>query len=145
MSSHRLRPWIAAAFAFLYPGLGHVYLRSWLRALVWFALAMVTAWLVVPADVVAAFGQNGLDGLTAATRDLPLATLAPLLVVRALNVVDAYLTAIRQRTQVERDDGEACPECSRPLDDELDFCPWCTTRLEEPDEGEEDAEFVSRQ
>lgn len=38
MSSHRSgkRLWLASALAVIYPGLGHVYLREWLRALLWF-------------------------------------------------------------------------------------------------------------
>ena len=34
---------IAAVLGFVYPGLGHVYLRKWVRALSWFVLAIATA------------------------------------------------------------------------------------------------------
>ncbi len=144
MPTQRFRPWIAAAFAFLYPGLGHIYLRAWLRALVWFALAMATAWLVIPADTFATLEQNGLDGILTASESLPLSTVAPLLVVRALNIVDAYLTGARQRTPGPGDEAEGtpCPQCGKPLDDDLSFCPWCTTEFEEP-ESEEETEIVS--
>lgn len=144
MPTQRLRPWIAAAFAFLYPGLGHVYLRAWLRAFIWFGLAMATAWLVVPADYLAAIEQNGLDSILTASETLPLSTIAPILVVRALNIVDAYLTATRQHVPGpdRNTDENPCPNCGKPLDDELDFCPWCTTRLE-TGESEEESEIVS--
>lgn len=141
--TNRFRPWIAAAFAFLYPGLGHVYLRSWFRAAVWFALALATAWLVVPADYLAAVEQNGLDGILTASETLPLSTVVPLLVVRALNVVDAYLTAARQAVpSPDGDEGPPCPHCRKPLDEDLDFCPWCTTRFDTSEENEDDVEIV---
>lgn len=145
MPNQRLRPWIAAAFAFVYPGLGHVYLRSWLRAAIWFGLAMATAYLVVPADTLAAFEQNGLDGLVAASESLPLSVIAPLFVVRTLNVVDAYLTATRQQIPKPGtdDEGDPCPQCGKPLDEELDFCPWCTTRFDDPEESDDEAEIAS--
>ena len=28
---------------------------------------------------------------------------------------------------------ETCPNCGKELDPELDFCPWCTTRLDQVD------------
>lgn len=144
MPIKRLRPWIAAAFAFVYPGLGHVYLRAWLRAIVWFGLAMATAWLVIPADTIATLEQNGLDGILTASETLPISTVAPLLVVRALNVIDAYLTATRQAVPTPGDaDENPCPHCGKPLDGDIDFCHWCTTRLGDTDESDDEIEIVS--
>lgn len=118
-------------FAFLYPGLGHVYLRAWLRAIGWFILAIAAAALVVPDAAYAAYQSGGLDALYAASSEFGMNVFLSLLGVRLLNVVDAYLTALKQSSQkaVETDEG-TCPSCGGELDPELDFCPWCTTRLE---------------
>jgi len=128
----RWRPWIAAFLAFVYPGLGHLYLRAWFRMLVWFGLAVLTAALVIPQTAVSAFQTGGVAALAAATQGLTFTTLLPLFVVRVLNVVDAYLTGTRQNDRTAVQEGEQCPACGRPLDGDLDFCPWCTTRLDEP-------------
>lgn len=136
---------LAAVFAFLYPGLGHVYLRAWLRAIGWFILALVAAALVVPESAYAAYESGGFDALYSVSQDFGTDVFISLLGVRVLNVVDAYLTAIRQSRDAEEESAEgACPSCGKELDRELDFCPWCTTRLDdyesetEADTGEND-------
>lgn len=138
----RKRPWLAAALAFVYPGLGHAYLRSWLRAFIWFLLGVMTAALVTPEPVVTAYESGGFSAMMTAMEDVPLRTLAPLFVVQGLNIVDAYVSARRDVSfgavspetggaGAESTEG-ACPACGKELDEDLDFCPWCTTRLEEP-------------
>ncbi|MFB6270258.1 MAG: DUF6677 family protein [Halobacterium sp.] len=135
---------IAAVLGFLYPGLGHVYLRKWVRALSWFVLALATAALVVPESAYQAFQTDGFDGLMAASESFGLEVTLSLLTIRVLNVVDAYLVAAREtaasvaeRVPTPGEDGgqvksspAECPECGKDLDEELDFCPWCTTRLD---------------
>jgi hypothetical protein len=139
---------LAALLAFLYPGLGHLYLRAWLRALAWFLLAMLTAALVIPESVISAMEAGGLEALVAATEDLPPAVVLPLFAVRGLNVLDAYLLARRAAdagaetatgTETGTGSGAAtCPNCGRDLDEDLDFCPWCTYRLDEEGKGEDE-------
>lgn len=127
---------VASLLAFVYPGLGHVYLRAWIRAIAWFGLALVTAALVVPQSAMTAFQTGGISGLLEASRSFPLDVTLSLLAVRVLNVIDAYLTGL-QRTPADEESAESagtCPECGRELDEDLDFCPWCTTRLEDYDE-----------
>jgi hypothetical protein len=135
---------IAAVLGLLYPGLGHVYLRKWVRALSWFVLALATAALVVPESAFEAFRAEGVDGLMAASENFGLEVTLSLLAIRILNVVDAYVVAARQTAAAVAQqvsaagEGESaaqpepteCPECGKDLDDELDFCPWCTTRLD---------------
>ena len=130
----RRRAVVAGVFAVLYPGLGHVYLREWLRALTWFGLALLTAALVVPADVLSTVEAGGLATLLEAGRSLPLASLGALLLVRALNVVDAVWLGLAPEPAVAADDGETCPSCGGELDPELEFCHWCTARLDRPAE-----------
>ena len=134
----RRRAFIAGVFAVIYPGLGHVYLREWIRAVSWFGLALLTAALVVPADVVTAYETGGLSRLVEASRTLPLAAVAALLMVRLLNVIDAVRLALAPRAAGPATDVLTCPECGGEADPQLDFCHWCTATLEpaaDPDAG----------
>jgi len=124
----RVRVVLAGLLALVYPGLGHAYLREWLRALSWFGLALLTAALVVPASVVTAYQQGGLTQLVAATQQLPTAALGALLLVRVLNVVDAVRLALLAPRGAGLEAGR-CPHCGGPVDPELDFCYWCTAQL----------------
>lgn len=128
----RRRAVIAGVFAALYPGLGHLYLREWFRALSWFGLALLTAALVVPAEVLTAFETGGLSRLFDASRNLPLASVVALLLVRLLNVVDAVRLGLAPRRLREAPEAVTCPECGGEVDPELDFCHWCTARLDRP-------------
>lgn len=131
----RRRALLAGVFAVIYPGLGHVYLREWLRALSWFGLALLTAALVVPGDVLTAYEAGGLSRAFEASRDLPLASMAALLLIRLLNVVDAVRLALAPRQVLDGPAAITCPECGGEIDPELDFCHWCTTRLDHPGPG----------
>nr|WP_157501708.1 zinc ribbon domain-containing protein [Halobacterium sp. CBA1126] len=128
-------------------------MRRWVRAVSWFLLALATAALVVPESAYQAFQNEGFAGLVAASESFGVEVTLSLLVIRVLNVVDAYLVAVRDTASkvtehvptpgdadvdaVGGDDAGTCPECGKELDGDLDFCPWCTTRLE-------DAEATSR-
>lgn len=132
------RPLLAAALSLFYPGLGHVYLREWLRALLWFLLVVSTAMLVVPDS---ALQVSGLDEILRAQRNLPVEATAALLAVTAFSMLDAYWIASRggasgdasaSGATSESDaegDGDAtvrCSECRKSVDtSEYDFCPWC--------------------
>ncbi|MFC7098088.1 zinc ribbon domain-containing protein [Halobaculum marinum] len=139
------RPWLAAVLALVVTGLGHAYLRRWLRGFGWFAATFAAVVLLVPPEVVEAMG-------TGAPIDDPTSALPPAFVVVA-SAVDAYLLARRTNTQAAArhasDAGAvaanapahggdpeagaaACPNCGQDLDPELDFCPWCTTELSRP-------------
>jgi hypothetical protein len=133
---------LAAVLGFLYPGLGHAYLRAWLRAVSWFLLALATAALVVPESAYTAFQNEGLQGLLSASENFGPEVTLSLLAVRVFNVVDAYIVAVQQSSPSQpapgEEDAAACPSCGKELDEDLDFCPWCTQRLE-PVESEADA------
>lgn len=125
MSTRDRRPWLAALLALVYPGLGHVYLREWARALLWFVLALGSVLVLWPASEPAPT-VAGLLGTTGT--DLPLGVLLAVSTVTAFSVADAYWLASREPTEAE---GPTCPSCGRTLDEEIDFCPWCTERLDE--------------
>lgn len=130
---------IAGVLAAIYPGLGHVYLRSWFRALTWFGLAMLTAAIVVPPSVVAAYQTGSLDAILEASREIPNGAFLALLAVRVLNVVDAAWLGSRSRRGTAESGGRPCPNCGRDLDVDLDFCHWCTAQLDgRPEEHRSD-------
>lgn len=130
----RKRAVIAGFFAILYPGLGHVYLREWLRAAAWFGAGLLIATLVIPESLVNAFDAGGLAGFYQASQELPLTSILPILAVRFANVLDAVWLALRSpRTATDSDPETAptCPDCGGDLDDDLEFCPWCSSRLQQ--------------
>jgi hypothetical protein len=133
-SISRKRPWLAALLGTLATGLGHLYLRRWLRAAGWLAaLFGVTAIFVDPAAIEAYASGNAVSVLS----------IAPALLVTACSAVDAYLlarvqnliaearaTADRGHQSAVVDDSRPCPNCGQSLDPDLEFCHWCTTELD---------------
>jgi hypothetical protein len=136
MNGHRSgkRPWLAAVLALFYPGLGHLYLREWLRALAWFGLTFATVALALPSSAIPDGGFS-LDAVMDASRALPAEALIAVFILRVLNTVDAYRLARETRTEETADtDGEyRCPNCGRETDADLDFCQWCTEPLDAND------------
>lgn len=144
------QPWIAGILALIYPGLGHVYLREWGRAVMWFVLALVAAVIVIPEHAFDSFEASpGVDGLLEATEIIQAETeplgIATLGVIVGFSVIDAFVLARRSATnnadeQLKPEtEKPKCPECGKPLDEDLDFCHWCTTELDkERMEREED-------
>ena len=123
----RKRPWLAVVLAFIYPGLGHVYLREWLRAVLWFGLVVSTTTLLVGEEVLP--DSFTLDALVAASRAMPLEASISLLAITVLSMADAYWMAARGNRTAEVVSGQTCPVCGKELDEDLDFCHWCTTEL----------------
>jgi len=139
-SVSRKRPWLAAVLAVVATGLGHVYLRRVRRAAGWLAVLLGVSFLFVDGAALTAL-VNG-DPVD------PLAV-APVVVVGALSVVDAYLVARAQNALARitaTPDGQVthCPNCGRELDPSIDFCHWCTTDLSgldiEPVDAAEDSD-----
>jgi hypothetical protein len=139
--TQRKRPWLAVVLAFIYPGLGHVYLRKWGRALLWFAMILASTMVLIPEG--AAPSELSVEAITASAEAVPTGVSLFVLALSLLSVLDAYWLATRANevAQQRTDDGEEvdvgdCPHCGKELDEDLDFCPWCTERLVEPDEDE---------
>jgi len=116
----------------LSPGLGHVYLREWFRALVWFALMFAATELLVPVPPVPAEVTIGslFEASLAAAETVPLRSQIALFAITSLSMADAYWIATRGNRQAATDEGVTCPHCGREVDEDLTFCHWCTTRLE---------------
>ncbi|WP_458207158.1 DUF6677 family protein [Haladaptatus sp. NG-SE-30] len=132
MTQNRKRPWLAALLAFVYPGLGHAYLRQWLRALLWFAFALTTAMVFIPESTFQSVEAGGLSAYVQATQTLSTSVIIPILVVQLCNILDAYWAALRgnRATTATGGDSARCPNCGREVDEEIDFCQWCTTPIE---------------
>ncbi|GAA0653275.1 zinc ribbon domain-containing protein [Salarchaeum japonicum] len=143
---------LAAALSFVYPGLGQLYRRAWIRAFAWVTLAVAIAYLLTPTELLTAFEEQGLAVFETAT--IPMELTIALLVIRVLSAADAYFLAVAQAADrdaaladavptpgsadaepgadaaASEDDAATCPNCGREIDEELDFCPWCTYEFE---------------
>lgn len=131
----RKRPWLAALLAIVYPGLGHVYLREWIRALLWFGLAIATLLVLMPAAAMPATGSISLQTVVEASRRIPEGTRLALFGIILLSVFDAYRLAAVGNRRAETAAGGRCPNCGHDLDGDydLEFCHWCTARLDDTD------------
>ncbi|WP_302080949.1 zinc ribbon domain-containing protein [Salinibaculum rarum] len=138
--SKKKSPLVAVVLAVLYPGLGHVYLRRWGRALLWFvAIIASVVWLVPPEAVPTTFS---IDAILEARAAVPERVALVALVLSALSVLDAYWIAANSGTAqadttspVGEDGTQTCPNCGKEIDENLDFCHWCTTEFETSDGG----------
>ena len=95
----QLRPVLAAVLALLFPGLGHLLLRRWGRALLWHLTIIgggVALLILYGVDV------DGIDAPTEAAAALPTDVALPLALLYALSALDAYLVgqaAIAEKEQ----------------------------------------------
>ena len=155
----QLRPILAAVLAMVFPGLGHLLLRRWGRALLWH-LTIVGGGVAL----LALYDVNVDSSLSAPTEAaevaaaLPTDVALPIVLLYGLSALDAYLVgradvaeqdradataeAIRRHAADDEstganaatgDEGEAlqvaCPRCGKETDADLDFCHWCTKPL----------------
>lgn len=134
-----IRALAAAGLSIFLPGAGHALIRDWGRAIVFaglFAAALVVflpgeqLWTAVSAGSYAAVP----DILETETTMLAQFTLSFLALFAA---IDAGIQALglapgqgRGASRPGAADEPTCPNCGKTLDEDLDFCHWCTTRLE---------------
>ncbi|MCO8244496.1 zinc ribbon domain-containing protein [Haladaptatus sp. AB643] len=136
MTRKKKRPWLAALGSFVYPGLGHFYLRQWLRGFLWFGFMLLTAYFFIPPAVAnelsVAIQNNDMAAYSQATQNLGLDVSLPLLFVSVCNIVDAYWSAVRNNRVVQEavDGTVRCPNCGRKVDPEFDFCQWCSSSID---------------
>jgi hypothetical protein len=136
--SLRNNPLLAALLGTVVTGLGHLYLRRWLRALGWLGLTVAASVLFVP--------ESTISALSSGTLTDPFAIL-PIVLISAASALDAYLIA-KVRRQPDRfqtnntvgstgtDESPACPSCGKPVDPDLGFCHWCTAEFNVVDVSE---------
>ncbi|WP_244605382.1 zinc ribbon domain-containing protein [Halorhabdus rudnickae] len=131
----RRRPWVAAALSVLFPGLGHAYLREWLRMGMWLALMVAVVSFLLPPSIVPQ--EVTFDAVMAASRNLPTDLSLVILALRTLNVFDAYVIARQAQNRTAVETGQQCPHCGHELEDtDLAFCPWCGSELDGTPEDE---------
>jgi hypothetical protein len=123
-----MRTALAVLGAFIYPGVGHAVLQRWRRGAAWFGLAFATATVAVLVTDVPVNEVETLQGAFELQSQLPWQGTAAVLLVSSLNVADAYLVA--RRDDGDGESGPTCPDCGGDLDEDLEFCPWCTNRLD---------------
>jgi type III secretory pathway component EscS len=123
---------VAGLLSFLQPGLGHLYLRSWIRTALWFGLWVTTVVFVVPTTAGAGIVDTLVRTMTAVADQSLEVTLA-LASVTVFSTLDAYWLASRQNHDRSSDEPR-CPHCGNEVDADLEFCHWCT----QPIEWEED-------
>jgi hypothetical protein len=141
LSHTRKRPWLAIVLSVLAPGLGHLYLRLWGRALLWFGLSLLATVLVFPSDTFPS--SISVEAFVELSGTLSFEASLLIVGVSLLCLIDAYVMARRINhfvTQSERiaagERVQHCPNCGKELDPEIGFCHWCTTELETVDENE---------
>ena len=142
----RKRPWFAVALTMLVPGLGHLYLRLWGRAVLWLAMTALGLVLAAPDGtlpnlfaleaVLASLGSLSVGSVLGFFSSLPVESIVLLSGVLALCIVDVYLMTLRRNALLDRAEriaaGEQprqCPNCGREVDRDIDFCHWCTTEI----------------
>jgi hypothetical protein len=133
--SLRNNPLLAALLATVATGLGHLYLRRWLRAVGWLGVTVIASALFVP--------ESAFSAIDSVTLSESLSIL-PIVFISAASALDAFLIA-KMETRAEgsktddaveptsTDATPACPVCRKPIDPELQFCHWCTTEFETVD------------
>lgn len=131
----RKRPLIAVVLAFIYPGLGHAYLRRWLRALLWFGLVVSAVVFVVPNEAFET-ADSVFAGAQAVAEQLSFGESLALASIVVFNMLDAYVLAAyvdrpTPGTGAGEDVTASCPHCGKELDEDLTFCHWCTTELDQ--------------
>lgn len=107
-------------------GLGHLYLRRWVRAVWWAGLAILVGSLFVPPET-----------LTALRSGEPVTPrlLAPVLGIVVFSATDAFVVAVRdRRAGTGHTPEDSCPNCGKSVDEDLDFCQWCSADLTASDE-----------
>ncbi|QSG14078.1 DUF7575 domain-containing protein [Halapricum desulfuricans] len=100
MGRTRKRPWLAAVLSLLYPGVGHLYLRQWFRALLWLALVFGASLVLIPADIIPE--ATSASAILEASQSVPLTATIAILLLRLLSMGDAYVLARRLNASQSR-------------------------------------------
>jgi len=129
------RPWLAVLLTVLLPGLGHLYIEYWKRSILWFLLSVLSTELLLPDDWLPR--DLTVEAFVEASESVPLWTLSVVSAIYLASLVDTYVLTRHVNEQARRVAGgvKSCPNCGRELDEDIDFCHWCTTRLGQSDDS----------
>lgn len=139
-----LRALLAAGLSVLMPGAGHALVRDWLRAVGFAGLFLAASAILLPIDQVAALGPITSSGdlskyATVMTEETGQMTQFFLSFIALFAAIDATFRALGFPPGGTDDDGATCPHCGKEIDEELEFCHWCTTRLDpDPETADDD-------
>ncbi|MGQ3411737.1 DUF7575 domain-containing protein [Natrinema sp. LN54] len=134
-----LRALLAAGLSVIMPGAGHVLIRDWLRAAAFAGLFVSASALFLPIDQLTAAGPvTSVDDITAYADIMAAETdaIAQFLLsfIALFAAIDATFRALgHPAVGADAAEGPTCPECGKEIDADLEFCHWCTTRLEPVD------------
>lgn len=137
-----LRALLAAGLSVIMPGAGHALIRDWFRAALFAGLFLSAMIFFVPIDQIAAAGPmtsygdviEQANALTAETSPMAQFFLSFIALFAA---IDATFRALGFPPGSGDADGPTCPECGEEIDTDLEFCHWCTARLETEPSGDE--------
>ncbi|QFU82880.1 zinc ribbon domain-containing protein [Natronorubrum aibiense] len=134
-----LRALAAAVLSVIMPGAGHALIRDWLRAIVFAGLYFSAMLYFFPIELVAdaTTMTDAMEVLSAETDTISQFVLSFLVLFATIDAT--FRAAGFPPTGNRSSDGPSCPQCGKELDDDLEFCHWCTTRLE-PVESDADAQ-----
>ena len=141
-----IRAIVAIGLSLLVPGAGHVVLRDWGRAVLFGALFITSVVLLLPVEQLWAiagdgsmtgagsFGETMTELSETVDSETDAIDQATLLFLSLFAAIHAGTTALGMTDSSGGDEAvPACPNCGKPLDDDLSFCHWSTTRLDEGD------------
>ncbi|WP_435335356.1 DUF6677 family protein [Haloarchaeobius sp. TZWWS8] len=124
----RVRVVVAVVLSFIFPGLGHVYLRRWVRSLLFIGFTVTLAAFALPQETVATIDSVG-QVVAMASNQVSMGESFAMTLMQVSAMTDAYLLATSAaRTE---DGGPRCPNCGKELDGDIGFCPWCAHELNE--------------
>ncbi|GAB3675877.1 DUF7575 domain-containing protein [Halopiger thermotolerans] len=135
------RALLAGALSILFPGAGHALLRDWLRAVVFAGLYLSAIAIFLPTEQLAA-AETMADAVTIVGNMDSTGQFA-VSFIGLFAAIDAAFRSLGfpptgSGTGSGSSDGSTCPECGKELDEDLEFCHWCTTRLEPADREDAD-------
>ena len=134
-----LRALVAGGVSVLLPGAGHALIRDWFRALVFMGLYLSAVALFLPSPEQVTAAESLTESVEVISRETETMGQFIISFIVLFAAIDATFRSLGfPPNGASAADGPTCPECGKEIDEELDFCHWCTARLEpREDEREE--------
>ncbi|WP_254528101.1 zinc ribbon domain-containing protein [Natrinema gelatinilyticum] len=137
-----LRALLAAGLSVIMPGAGHVLVRDWLRAAIFAGIFLSASALFLPTEQIAATGpitspNEVFEQATIMAEETDAMAQFLLSFIALFAAIDATFRVLSRPGENGDAEGVTCPECGKEVDEDLEFCHWCTTRLEPKTSDEE--------
>ncbi|WP_408957311.1 zinc ribbon domain-containing protein [Natrinema sp. 74] len=137
-----IRALLAAGLSVIMPGAGHVLVRDWLRAAAFAGLFILASALFLPLEQLANTGpitnyEQAIEQATIMAEETDAMAQFLLSFIALFAAVDSTVRALGYPPRgADAAEGLTCPECGKEVDEDLEFCHWCTTRLEPAEDAE---------